>query len=51
MKKIGTIYEECETCTIAKVYDYTMDTVKEMKNDGWILTGTFCRFLTFRKDK
>ncbi len=51
MKKIDIIYEERETCTIAKVYNYTFDTVKEMESSGWKITGTFYRFLTFRKDK
>lgn len=34
MKNIGIIYEERETCIIAKVYDYNLNTVKEMENDG-----------------
>lgn len=46
-----TIYEDLETCTIAKVYNYTLDTSKEFEKDGWTLTGTFYGFLTFRKDK
>ena len=45
------VYEEYSTVTVCKVYDYDMDTAREMKADGWTLTGTYYGFLTFRKDK
>lgn len=45
------IYDEYETATICKVYNYNLDTVKEMELNGWTLTGTYYGFLTFRKDK
>lgn len=51
MKKLETIYEDRKTVIIAKVYNYTLNTVKEMENDGWRLTGTYYGFLTFVKDK
>ena len=44
-------YTEYETATICKVYNYDLDTVKEMGLKGWVLTGTYYGFLTFRKDK
>ena len=31
------------------VYDYTMDTVKEFREAGWHLSGTYSRFLVFWK--
>ena len=40
-----------ETCTICQVYNYTLDVVREMKQDGWVLEGTYYHNLTFRKDK
>lgn len=45
------IYNEYETSTICTVYNYNMDTVKKMEFDGWVLTGTYYGFLTFRKSK
>lgn len=44
------VYEKNETCEFASVYNYTMDTVKEWKEKGWVLTGTYYGFLTFRRD-
>lgn len=44
------IYEKHETCEVARGYNYTMDTAKEWKADGWILTGTYYHFLIFRRD-
>ena len=49
MKKF--IYTESETAIICKVYNYDLDTVKEMELNGWALVGTYYRFLAFRKDK
>lgn len=50
MKNIKVIYETRETCEVATVYNYTMDTAKEWKEKGWILTGTYYNSLTFRRD-
>lgn len=49
MKKF--IYIESETAIFCRVYNYDLDTVKEMELNGWVLTGTYYGFLTFRKDK
>ena len=51
MKAKRYIYEERKNVLIAKVYNYDLNTVKEMEAQGWTLTGTFYSFLTFRKDK
>lgn len=45
------IITELETSTICQVYNYDMDTLKEMEAKGWVLEGTYYGFLTFRKDK
>ena len=42
---------EFPTGTLCKVYDYTLDTVKEMEAKGWTLYGTYYSFLSFQKDK
>ena len=47
-KKVMTEYETCYVC---RVYNYTFDITKEMKQDGWVPEGTYYRHLTFRKDK
>ena len=44
-------YEEREDVLIAYVYNYDLNTAKEMEAQGWTLTGTFYGFLSFRKDK
>ena len=51
MKEKRYIYEERKNVLIAKVYNYDLNTAKEMEAQGWTLTGTFYGFLTFRKDK
>ena len=51
MKAKRYVYEERENALIAHVYNYDLDTKKEMEAQGWTLTGTFYSFLTFRKDK
>ena len=51
MKAKRYIYEERKNVLIAKVYNYDLNTAKEMEAHGWTLTGTFYGFLTFRKDK
>ena len=51
MKAKRYIYEERKNVLIAKVYNYDLNTAKEMEAQGWTLTGTFYGFLTFRKDK
>lgn len=51
MKEKRYIFEERKDVLIAHVYNYDLDTVKEMEVQGWTLTGTFHGFLTFRKDK
>lgn len=51
MKAKRYVYEERENALIAHVYNYDLDTKKEMEAQGWTLTGTFYGFLTFRKDK
>ena len=51
MKAKRYIYEERKDVLIAKVYNYDLNTAKEMEAQGWTLTGTFYSFLTFRKDK
>ena len=51
MKAKRYVYEERENALIAHVYNYDLDTKKEMEDRGWTLTGTFYSFLTFRKDK
>ena len=48
MEKV--IYEKRSDCEVASVYNYTMDTINEWKEKGWILTGTYYHFLTFRRD-
>lgn len=48
MEKV--IYKKSYDCEHASVYNYTMDTIKEWKEKGWILTGTYYQFLTFRRD-
>ena len=45
------VYIEFDTGTICRVYNYDLDTVKEMESEGWMLTGTYYGFLSFRKDK
>ena len=32
-----------------RVYDYTLDTVKEFQAQGWRLSGTYRMFLSFWK--
>ena len=44
-------YIECETGTLCKVYNYTMDTIKEMEADGWTLRGTYICFFSFLEGK
>ena len=44
-------YSEYETYEVCRVYDYDMDTSREMKAAGWVLDGTYYDHLTFRKDK
>lgn len=52
MKEINKkVITEYETCTVCQVYNYTFDITKQMKQDGWVLEGTYYRHLTFRKDK
>lgn len=51
MKAKRYLYEERENALIAYVYNYDLDTKKEMEAQGWTLTGTFYSFLSFRKDK
>lgn len=45
------IYEERKNVLIAKVYNYDLNTVKEMEAQGWTLTGTYYTFLSFQKVK
>lgn len=51
MKAKRYVYEERKNVLIAHVYNYDLNTAKEMKSQGWTLTGTFYGFLSFRKDK
>ena len=51
MKAKRYIFEEMENVLIAYVYNYDLNTAKEMEAQGWTLTGTFYSFLTFRKNK
>ena len=51
MKAKRYVYEERENVLIAHVYNYDLNTAKEMEAQGWTLTGTFYGFLSFRKDK
>ena len=51
MKAKRYVYEERKDVLIAHVYNYDLNTAKEMESRGWTLTGTFYGFLTFRKDK
>ena len=44
-------YIETETGTLCKVYNYNMDTIKEMEAQGWILRGTYICFFSFWKEK
>ena len=43
------IYEYHGNTVWCSIYDYTLDTVKEMESAGWKLYGTYCRFLIFYK--
>ena len=51
MKAKRYVYEERKNVLIVHVYNYDLNTVKEMEVKGWTLTGTYYSFLTFRKDK
>ena len=51
MKAKRYVYEEMENVLIAYVYNYDLNTAKEMESQGWTLTGTYYGFLSFRKDK
>ena len=44
-------YIETETGTLCKVYNYTMDTIREMEVQGWTLRGTYICFFSFWKEK
>ena len=44
-------YIETETGTLCKVYNYNMDTIKEMEAQGWTLRGTYICFFSFWKEK
>ena len=44
-----TEYRKCADGTLAIVYDYNMDTVREWEANGWKLEGTYYGFLTFWK--
>ena len=48
MEKV--IYKRCSDCEYVCVYNYNMDTVKKWEEKGYILTGTYYQFLTFRRD-
>ena len=45
----GTEYRKCADGTLAIVYDYNMDTVREWEADGWKLRSTYYEFLSFWK--
>ena len=44
-------YEEFENGTRCTVYNYNLNTIKEMEADGWKCTGTYVSFFTFWKEK
>ena len=44
-------YIETETGTLCKVYNYTMDTIKEMEAQGWTSRGIYICFFSFWKEK
>lgn len=44
-----TEYTKYWNGTLATVYNYNLDTVREMEADGWYLQGTYYGFLTFWK--
>lgn len=44
-------YEEHNDTIRCTVYNYNMNTIKEMEKDGWKCDGTYYSFFTFWKYK
>lgn len=47
--KTRYVYDEHDGYNFCSVYNYTLDTIPEMIEKGWTLTGTYYGFLTFRR--
>lgn len=44
-------YTEFWNGTLCKVYNYNLNTIKEMEKEGWKVQGTYVCYFTFWKDK
>lgn len=44
-------YTEFWNGTLCKVYNYNLNTIKEMEKEGWKVQGTYICYFTFWKDK